>query len=146
MITPLEFNKTKAKKCCVGAEAVCFHFSFHSGWNWWPQVTSWVTNRRWKCSGSVWKRVRIVPEMPTLFIFCQHCLDPCCIQLTHPSRSQLNSRNWTRTNASRLSYLRDGKMSVIQNYTLNIINLFIKGWVFWTSWRSIIFCTVATLL
>ena len=38
------------------------------------------------------------------------------------------------------------KTSVIQNYTIDGINLFISGIGFWTNWLEVIFCVVPTAL
>ena len=54
--------------------------------------------------------------------------------------------NQTRTNAYGLSYLLDSKMLIIQNCTVNGINLSINCWGFWTAWPRVIFWLVPSLL
>ena len=54
-------------------ELKCFHcllWIFDSGSKWWTQVSSWITNLRWKFFGLAWNRIRIVLEMSTLSSLC----------------------------------------------------------------------------
>ena len=46
------------------------------------------------------------------------------------------------TNTDGLSYLLHSKRSVIQNHTMNVINLFVSDWDFWKTRLRVIFCAV----
>ena len=73
--------------------------------------------------------------------------------------------DWTRTNFCGLCNLLDSKTSVIQNHTLDSINFFISGYLFfnflffilfyfilfyfsggWTTWSRAVVCLVLTTL